>query len=99
MYPDSAQEQPDKFSRFGSAAARALAPLVDEWRENPDWPAVLVAAPLLIYDVLRQLDVSPAEIAAVLGDAGAAAVATWLDGQPCSRSAPDDDPSHSQEAS
>jgi hypothetical protein len=64
---------------LSSAAARALAPRVDEWRENPDWPAVLVAAPLLLYDVLRQLDVSPAEIDAVLGDIGAAAVATWLD--------------------
>jgi hypothetical protein len=63
---------------LSSAAARALAPLVDEWLENPEWPAVLVAAPLILYDVLRALDVTPAEIAAVLGDQAAATVATWL---------------------
>jgi hypothetical protein len=78
MSPDSAQEQPNDSVRI-SAAARALAPLIDEWREVPEWPHVLVSAPLFIYDVLRALDVTPAEIAAVLGDQAAAAVAAHLD--------------------
>jgi hypothetical protein len=78
MSPDSAQEQPNNPIRI-SAAARALAPLVDERREVPEWPHVLVSAPLFMYDVLRALDVTPEEIAAVSGAQAAAAVAAHLD--------------------
>jgi hypothetical protein len=79
MSPDSAQEQPNNPGHMSSAAARALAPLIAEWREVPEWPDVLVSAPLFMYDVLRALDVTPAEIAAVLGEQAAATVAAHLD--------------------